>query len=177
LRLVGTPDEQLGEIPMSIIDVERQLKAEGLAHAKRMVETTLEGWDLLTWNELLADDVILSLKLGTLDISRFGDLRGASGDLEVTGKAQAREVLQSIYGDFRKDLAVTTEVVSGYDVILLGNLAVHKTEDDVESFPVGIYMLFDSQVKIRKLTIAIVDLQALMDAIRKAAQTGPVSNS
>lgn len=162
---------------MSIINVERQLKAEGLAHAKRMVETTLEGWDLLTWNELLADDVTLALKPGTLDISRFGDLRGAGGNLEVTGKAQAREVLRSIYGDFRKDLAVTTEVVSGYDVILLGNLAVHKTEDDVELFPVGIYMLFDLQSKIQKLTIAVVDLQALTGAIRGAAQAGAVSKS
>jgi hypothetical protein len=162
---------------MSTINAERQQKAEGLAHAKRMVETTLEGWDLLTWNELLADDVVLSLKLGSLDISRFGDLRGAGGDLDVTGKARAREVLQSIYGDFRKDLAVTTEVVSGYDVILLGNLAAYKSEDDVGSFPVGIYMLFDSRGKIQKLTIAVVDLQALTKAIRDAAQSGAVSNS
>jgi hypothetical protein len=162
---------------MSIINVEPQLKAEGLAHAKRMVETTLEGWDLLTWNELLADDVILSLKLGALDISRFGDLRGAGGDLQVTGKAQTREVLQSIYGDFRRDLAVTTEVVSGYNVILLGNLAAHKTEDDIESFPVGIYMLFDSRSKIQKLTIAVVDLQASTNAIISAAQAGTINNS
>jgi hypothetical protein len=161
---------------MSVMDVGRQLKAEGLAHAKRMVETTLEGWDLLSWNELLADDVVLSLKLGTLDINRIGDLRGASGDLEVTGKSQAREVLKSIYGDLRRDLSITTEVVSGYDVILLGNLAVHKTNEDIDSLPVGIYMIFNSQAKIRKLTIAIVDLQALTDAIRTAAQAGVVSN-
>jgi len=161
---------------MSIKEVEQELKSEGLAHAKRMVETTLEGWDLLTWNELLADDVVLSLRLGRLDISRLGDLRGAGGDLKVTGKQQAKGVLKSIYGDLRKDLSVTTEVVSGYDVILLGNLAVQKTAEDVESLPVGIYMAFNSQAKIQKLTIAIVDLQALTDAIRNAAQTGAVSN-
>ena len=161
---------------MSIMDVGRQLKAEGLAHAKRMVETTLEGWDLLSWNELLADDVVLSLKLEALDINRIGDLRGASGDIEVTGKSQAREVMKSIYGDLRKDLSITTEVVSGYDVILLGNLAVHKTNEDTDSLPVGIYMVFNSQAKIQTLTIAAVDLQRLTDAIRAAAQAGVVGN-
>ncbi len=162
---------------MSTIDVARQLKAEGLAHAKRMIETTLEGWDLLTWNELLADDVVLSLRLGMLDISRFGDLRGTGGNLELVGQKQAKDVLTNIYADLRKDLSVTTEVVSGYDAILLGNLAILKTNNDVESLPVGIYMVFNSQAKIQKMTIAVVDLQALTDAIREAAQTGAVRNS
>ena len=162
---------------MSTMDVARQLRAEGLAHAKRMVETTLEGWDLFTWNELLADDVVLSLRLGTLDISRIGDLRGVGGNLEVTGQKQAKEVLRSIYSDLRKDLSVITEVVSGYDVILLGTLVLQKTNEDIESLPVGIYMSFNSQAKIQKMTIATVDLQELTDAIRNAAQTGAVSNS
>ncbi len=162
---------------MSTMDVARQLRAGGLAHAKRMVETTLEGWDVFTWNELLADDVVLSLRLGTLDISRIGDLRGVGGNLEVTGQKQAKEVLRSIYSDLRKDLSVITEVVSGYDVILLGTLVLQKPNEDIESLPVGIYMSFNSQAKIQKMTIATVDLQELTDAIRNAAQTGAVSNS
>ena len=162
---------------MTMIDVERQLKSEGLAHAKRMVETTLEGWDLLTWNELLADDIVLSLRLSTLDISRLGDLRGVGGNIEVTGKNQAKDLLKSIYGDLRKDLSVTTEVVSGYDAILLGNLTLQKTSEAVESLPVAIYMAFNSHAKIHKMTIAVVDLQALTDAIRNAAQSGAMSNS
>ena len=162
---------------MSNMDVARQLKAESLAHAKRMIQTTLEGWDLLTWKELLADDVVLSLRLGKLDISRLGDLRGTGGNLEVVGQKQAKDVLEKIYADLRKDLSVTTEVVSGYDAILLGNLAVLKTNNDVESLPVGIYMVFNSQAKIQKMTIAVVDLQTMTDAIREAAQTGAVRNS
>ena len=98
---------------MSTVDVDRQRMAGELAHAKRMIETTLEGWDLLTWNELLADDVSLKLKLGTLDVSGAGDLRAAGGNLEVLGKKQAKEVLQSIYDDLRNGLSITTEVVSG----------------------------------------------------------------
>ena len=154
---------------MSTVDVERQLKAEGLAHAKRMIETTLEGWDLLTWNELLADDVVLSLKSGTLDPSLIGDLGGLAGNLEAIGRRQAKEVLKSIYGDLRKDLSVTTEVVSGYDAFLLGNLTVHEASENVQSLPVAIYMAFNSQAKIQKMTIAIVDLQVLTEAIRNAA--------
>ncbi len=95
---------------MSTIGVQRQMKTENLVHAKRMIERTLEGWDLLTWKELLADDIVLSLKLGTLDTSRMGGLHGIGSDLEVNGQREAKSVLKRIYGDLRKDLFVTTEV-------------------------------------------------------------------
>ena len=32
-------------------DLDRHLEAEELARGKQMIETTLEGWELLTWNE------------------------------------------------------------------------------------------------------------------------------
>jgi hypothetical protein len=153
-------------------NVDRQRMAAELAHAKRVIETTLEGWDLLSWNELLADDVVLSLKLGTLDVSAVGDLRAAGGNLEVSGKKQAKEVLQSIYGDLRSGLTVTTEVVSGYDAILLGNLAVQTSGEGIESFPMGVFMTFDSRGKVLEMTIAAVDLPALTNAIRTAARAG-----
>lgn len=157
---------------MSTMDFERQLKAEDLAHAKRMIETTLEGWELLTWNELLADDVILSLKSGPFDISSIGELGGVGGNLEVIGRQEAKDVLKSIYGDLRKDLSVTTEVISGYDAFLLGNLTVHKASENVQSLPIAIYLAFNSQAKIQKMTITIVDLRVLTAAIRKAVQSG-----
>jgi hypothetical protein len=157
---------------MSAANVDRQRMAGELAHAKRVIETTLEGWDLLTWNELLADDVLLSLKLGTLIVEGVDDLRVAGGNLEVRGKQQAKEVLQSIYNDLRKDLFITTEVVSGYDAIVLGNLATRTSDGEIESLPMGIFMAFDSRGRIREMTIAAVDLQALTDAIRSAARAG-----
>ncbi len=98
-------------------------------------------------------------------------------DLEVNGQREAKSVLKRIYGDLRKDLFVTTEVVGGYDVILLGNLALRKMGQDVDLLPVGIYMALNAQAKIQKMTIAVVDLQALTDAIKRAAQTGVASNS
>jgi hypothetical protein len=157
---------------MSTTNVERQRTAEELAHAKRVVETTLEGWDLLSWNDLLADDVRLSLKLGTLDLSRLGDFRAAGGNLQVLGKAQAKEVLQSIYGDLRKSLAITTEIVSGYDAILLGNLALSAAAGGIESLPMGVFMTFDSHGRIQEMTIAVVDLPGLTERIRSAVRAG-----
>ncbi len=49
--------------------------------------------DLLTWKELLADDIVLSLKLGTLDTSRMSGLHGIGSDLEVYGQREAKSVL------------------------------------------------------------------------------------
>ena len=87
---------------MSTIGVQRQMKTENLVHAKRMIERTLRNGDLLTWNELLADDIVLSLKLGTLDTSRMGGLHGIGSDLEVNGQREAKSVLKRINGDLRK---------------------------------------------------------------------------
>ena len=161
---------------MSTAEVERRLNAASLTHAKRMIETILEGWDLLTWNELLADDVVLSVRLGTVGMNRTGDLHGLRADLQVTGQQEAKRVLKSTYGEFRKGLFVTTEVISGYDAVLLGNLSVQKPDVHIESVPVGIYMAFNSKGKIRKMTIADVDLQPLTDAIRNAAEGGAATS-
>jgi len=73
---------------MSTAEVERRLNATSLTHAKRMIETILEGWDLLTWNELLADDVVLSVRLGTAGMSQTGELPGLRANLQVTGRDQ-----------------------------------------------------------------------------------------
>ena len=157
---------------MSTTSIDRQRTAEELAHAKRVVETTLEGWDLLTWNELLADNVRLSLNFGGLDANRLGELRATGGHLDVSGKKQAKEVLQRIYSELRTGLTITTEVVSGYDAILLGNLAVQTSREGIESFPMGVFMTFDPRGKVLEMTIAAVDLPALTDAIRSAARAG-----
>lgn len=162
---------------MSIIDVARQVEAVDLAHGRQMIETTLEGWELLTWNELLAPEVVLSLKLGALDASRLGELDAAGGNLEAAGRDEAKDVLRAIYSDLRKDLIVTTKLVSGYEAILLGSLAVRKADQEHDTLPVGVYMAFNPHGKIQKMTIAAVDLQATVDAMRNAARNGAAGQS
>ena len=157
---------------MSTTDIERQLEAKDLAQSKEMIESILTGWDLLTWNELLADDIVLSLKLGTLEISRISGLRGCSDDYLIIGQKQAERVLKGLHGDLRRDLSVTTEVISGSHVILLGKLAVRKVGHDVEYLPVVIYIALNSERKIQSMTVALVDLRTLADAIRNIPEWG-----
>jgi hypothetical protein len=158
---------------MTAMDVTRQLEAEDLAHAKDMVQLILREWNLMTWNELLADDVVLSLRLGAVGINQAGGFDAVGGNLRVKGRADAKRVLQSIYSDLRSGLSVTTEIVSGYDVALLGNWAVRSTKENTEasSLPIVLYMAFDPEGKIEKMTIAAVDLHPLAEAIRAAAQS------
>jgi len=158
---------------MTAMDVTRQLEAEDLAHAKDMVQLILRDWDWMTWNELLGDDVVLSLRLGAVGINQAGGFDAVGGNLQVKGRADAKLVLQSIYSDLRSGLSVTTEIVSGYDVALLGNWAVRSTKENTEalSLPIVLYMAFDPEGKIEKMTIAAVDLHPLAEAIRTAAQS------
>jgi hypothetical protein len=144
---------------MSTIDAEWQLEAEDLTPTKRMIEAILAGWDHLTWNELLADDIVLSLKLGRLDISRISEPLGCGGDYFALGQRQAKRLLKCIYSDLRKDLSVTIEVINGFHAVLLGKLAVRKTGQNVESFPVVIHMALNSERKIKSMTVSIVDIQ------------------
>jgi len=155
---------------MTTTDVARQIEAEDLARARQMVQMVLREWDWMTWNELLADDVVLSIRLGGVGVDRVGFFDTVGGNVKVTGREDAKRVLQSIYGDLRSGLSLTTEIVSGYDVALLGNLALRSTKETVgsSSLPVVLYMAFDDEGKIDKMTIAAVDLHPLTEAIRKA---------
>ena len=154
---------------MSTTDIARQLEAEDLARAKELTQSILQNWDWITWNELLADDVVLSLKMGSAGIASMGELNAAGGNLRVEGREDAKRVLKSIYADIKRGFCVTTEILSGYDVALLGNMAFGLP---TKSWPMAIYMGFNDDGKIRVMTIAAVDLQPLIDAIRSAARTG-----
>jgi hypothetical protein len=163
---------------MATTDIARRIEADDLAEAKDRTERILRNWDLLTWNQLLADDVALSLKVGTVAFDQVGNLGAVGGNLEVTGREDAKQVLKSIYGELKDGVSLTTEVISGYEAALLGNLAVrtpkNEDADDITSLPIVFCMQFDSEGKIGKLTIATVDLQPLTTALRVAAEAGAV---
>ena len=158
---------------MATTDTQR-LEAEDLARAKDMTQSILQDWNLITWNELLADDVTLTLRMGSIGVDKVGDVAAVGGNLEVEGRDDAKRVLKSIYGVIKTGLYVTTEIVSGYDVALLGNMALPSTKEGApgKSFPIVIYMKFNSDGEISDMTISVVDLQPLTEAIRSAAQTG-----
>jgi hypothetical protein len=154
---------------MSTTDIARRFEAEDLARAKDLTESILQNWNFVTWNELLADDVVLSLRMSALGVDHIGDLKVTGGNLRVSGRKDAEQALKSIYGDIKRGLRVTSEFLSGYDVVLLGNMMLNLPG---KSWPMVIYMGFNYDGEIKSITIAAVDLQPLTDAIRKAAQTG-----
>ena len=159
---------------MSMSETDWRMEADELARAKDMVQMILQDWDFMSWNELLADDVVLSLRLEAAGFDRIGDIGGVGGNLQVSGREDVKRVLKSIYADLKNRTSVTTEVVSGYDVALLGNLVVPTTEEDEDDMwsPIALYMAFNPEGEIEKLTIAAVDLQPLTEAISSAAQAG-----
>ncbi len=75
---------------MTATDVTRRMEAEDLAHGKELVQMILRDWDWMTWNELLADDVVLSLKLG-----EGGGFGAVGGNLQVVGREDAKCALRA----------------------------------------------------------------------------------
>jgi hypothetical protein len=119
--------------------------------------------------------IYLALKLKVIFCAQ-GAIAAVGGNLLVQGREDAKRILKSIYGVIKSGLYVTTEIVSGYEVALVGNMGLASTTEGVpgRSFPIVIYMKFDSDGKISDMTISAVDLQPMTDAIRSAAQTGTV---
>jgi hypothetical protein len=156
---------------MSTTNTAWQPEAEDLARARKMIQNILQDWDWIPWDELLAYDVVLSVRMASIGID---DLRAVDGNLQVVGREDAKRVLGSIYGNIKSGLSVTAEILSGYDVALLGNLTLPSTKEGVsgKASPIAIYMEFTSEGEIQAMTIAVIDLQPLADKIRNAAQTG-----
>ena len=156
---------------MSTTNTAWQPGTEDLARATKMIQYILQDWDWIPWDELLAYNVVLSVRMASIGIEA---LQAVNGSLEVVGREDAKRVLTRIYGNIKSGLSVTAEILSGYDVTLIGNLTLPSTKEGVsgKSSPIVIYMEFTSEGEIQAMTIAIVDLQPLADEIRNAAQTG-----
>lgn len=76
---------------------------------------------------------------------------------------QARRMLKSISGGLSKDLSISTEIISGSHIILLGKLAAQSR---AQCMSVVIYMALTSEKKIQDMTIAIVDMQTITAAMK-----------
>jgi hypothetical protein len=164
---------------MLTVDSEQQQKDETLTRARKLIQHILRDWDLITWDDLLANDVVLGVRMGAIGIDRIGDLAAVGGNLRVSGRQDAKRVLRIIYDDIKRGLCVTTEILSGFDVVLAGNFASESTKEGAlpKSCPIVIYMKFTPNGKINVMTIALIDLQPLTNIIRNAAQTGSVKKA
>jgi hypothetical protein len=141
--------------------------AEQLAQARQMVQSVLSLWDFKTWNQLLADDVTVNFKLGTVGVDSSGLPAAIGANLEVQGREDAKKLLKQVYGDLKKNIKIVGEVAYGYDAILLGEMSVTSTDGKAQSLPVACHMHFNTSGKIDKLVLAGVDTRPLLEAIRK----------
>jgi hypothetical protein len=158
--LIGT-----GESHVSIMEAELQLEVEDLARTKWMTGTGLRSCNPQSWIEWLADDVVLSLRLGAVDTSHIGERHGYSGMFRVAGKKQSRRLLTSISVDLKKNLSITTEIISGSHIILLGKFSLRKPQSGASHMPVVVDMTLNPGKKIQDMAIAIVDMQTMATAM------------
>jgi hypothetical protein len=152
---------------MSTAKIDWQPGSEDLALAKNMVKSILGDWDWISWNELLAFDVVLSLRMTQVGGE---DLQTVDGVLRVVGREEAERLLKRIYPSIKSGLCIITEILSGYDAVLLGNITLPSTKEgeSEKASPIVIYMDFNSEGEIHVMTIAAIDLQPLADQIRCA---------
>ena len=164
---------------METIDISSQMNAEAFVRAREIVQIFLSEWNSMTWDELLSDDVVLTLRLGAVGIDEVGEFDLVGGNLQVLGREDAKQVLTSIDPELSGGLSVTTELVGEYDVALLGNWVMPPTEEDPEmlSLPIVVYVAFDDEGKIEEMTIAALDLQPLTEAIRAGVKDGAAQAS
>jgi len=141
--------------------------AEQLAQARRMVQRVLNHWDFETWNQVLAEDVTVNFKLGTVGVDSAGVPAAIGADLEAHGREAAKKVLKEVYGDLKKDVKIIGEVAYGPDVILLGELNVTTAKDNPQSLPITCHIHFNPKGKIEKLVVASVDTRPLLKALQK----------
>ena len=112
-----------------------------------MVRSILGDWDWIPWNELLAFDVVLSLRMSPV----WGDdLQTVDGVVRVEGREDAERLLRRIYPNIKSGLCIITEILSGYDAILLGSITRPSTKEGEceKASPIIIYMDFNSEGEI-----------------------------
>src|SRR5258707_13504816 len=94
-----------GESRVSVVEAELQLEVEDLARTKWMTGTGLPSCSPQSWIEWLADDVVLSLRLGAVETSQVGERQGFSGVYREAGKKQSRRLLEEISDGLKTDLS------------------------------------------------------------------------
>lgn len=153
---------------MGNIDLDRQNEADRLAEAKTMVKRVVWEWDWLTWNQLLEEDVVLTLKMQAVGLASIDGFAAAKDGVEVSGRDDARN---TIYEELKTGVSITTEVVSGYDFALFGALRV-TANGDLKSYPIAIFIEFNPEELIQVMTIATIDIDPFLESLKHAVQNG-----
>jgi hypothetical protein len=149
---------------VSVAEAELQLEVEDLARTKWMTGAGLPSCNPQSWIDWLADDVVLSFRLGAVDTSQVSERQGYSGVFRVVGKKQSGRLLKSISDGLKSDLSIATEIISGSHIILLGKVSLRKPQSGTKYIPVVVDMALNPGKKIQDMVIAIVDMQPIATA-------------
>ena len=83
-------------MPLTLEEIRRQ------SQAIEMVQRVLNAWDFKTWNQLLANNVVVTLNLGAIASDADGAFVPAGSKIQVTGRDAAKKALREVYGDLEK---------------------------------------------------------------------------
>lgn len=151
---------------MSIKYSERRLEVEDLARTKWITGTGLASCNPQTWAGWLADDIVLSFRLGAVDTGNINERQGYVSSSRVIGERRCWRLLKTILDGPAEYLSITTEIISGPHIILLGQLLQQRRQAGTEPMPVVIYMGLNWDKKIQGMTVAIDDIQIVAIATR-----------
>ena len=138
--------------------------AEHKAQARAMVQEVLNTWEWRSWNQLLAEDVVLKLKLGSIGPRAAVGVSGT-----YSGRDDAKAVLREIYGDLEKNVSIWGELADGLQVALLADLNVAGEDQTPQELPLVVHMKFNERGKIETMTLLSIDLRPLKAALGAAA--------
>ena len=136
-----------------------------------MVQEVLNTWEWRTWNQLLAEDVVLTLKLGAV-----GAESAVGITTTATGREDAKAVLREIYGDINKNISIWGKLADGLEVALLADLNAAEQGETPQELPLVVYLKFNEDEKIETMTLVSIDLRPLVaamdEAVEPAGETG-----
>jgi hypothetical protein len=141
---------------------------EGLrSESLKQVRNAVEQWSSQSWDEVLADDVRLGLRMTQRTSREDGTTIMTSTRTDVIGKEKVKQALTKLHQEYGGRVTITSEFLSGQRAVLIGEVAPAgegKGQDRPPSaedgVPVVILMNFDQERKIEQLTITSFSLQA-----------------
>ncbi|MDE2112658.1 MAG: hypothetical protein KGJ79_16070 [Alphaproteobacteria bacterium] len=87
-------------------------------------------WNTANWDGLLADEIVLSIKLGTAGLRYLDDPGTFTSNVLVTGRANALHILERVCNVLRARLSINTKLVTGREIVMLRHLKADTQSAD-----------------------------------------------
>lgn len=157
---------------MTTTHLERQTESEDFVSERELVDFVMRHWRFMSWTELLSADVVLTLKPST--IRAIAGLRLENGMLRAEGRDEATRVLKTVYDDLRDNFVIATKLISGFDLVLGGNLVLKSGRENTDNrvVPLSVFITFVEEGKVARMSILELDLEPVVEALRNAARSG-----